>query len=47
MHGGILEQNGWLWVVVMVRDCGAETPGLGEQMLLVWWEHEQEPTVPG
>lgn len=29
----------------MVRDCGTETARLGGQILLVWWEHKQEPTV--
>lgn len=28
-HRGISEQTSWLWVVVMVRDCGAETPRSG------------------
>lgn len=29
----------------MARDCGAETARLGGQVLLVWWEHKQEPAV--
>lgn len=27
--GGISEQASWLWVVVTVRDCGAEPPRAG------------------